>query len=181
MVTNRIAIYIDGSNLSKAIRAAGYRLDYDKVLSYFSEQGYIVSAKYFTALPPRTVHADVRRLIDRLSYHGWNIVSRETKDLLSSDGLFKMKGNMDVDIAVHAMCVYSQIDRLILFSGDGDFVPLVSALQERGVKVTAISHLANNDSCMIADELRRQVDQFIDLKTMSHKWSMEAGDRRQPI
>lgn len=175
---NKIAIFIDGSNLSKAIRNAGYRLDYDKVLDYFSQQGDVVAARYFTALPPRDVFSDIRRLVDRLSYHGWNIVSRETKDLLSDDGVFKMKGNMDVDIAVHAMQLSSHITHLVLFSGDGDFVPLVHALQSKTIKVTAVSHHSRGDTCMIADDLRRQVNEFLDLKAMSHVWSMEAVSRR---
>src|SRR3546814_14384514 len=55
-----------------------------------------------------------------------------------------------------------KVDHILLFSGDGDFRRLVEALQRRGVRVTVISTIKAQPP-MVADELRRQADNFIEL------------------
>jgi uncharacterized LabA/DUF88 family protein len=57
-------------------------------------------------------------------------------------------------------------DHLILFSGDGDFTPLIEAVQRRGARVTVISTVRSNPP-LAADDLRRQADNFIDLTDLS--------------
>ena len=69
---------------------------------------------------------------------------------------------MDIELAVDAMELTNYIDQMVLFSGDGDFRSLVAAVQRRGVRVTVVSTIATQPP-MIADELRRQADVFIDL------------------
>jgi uncharacterized LabA/DUF88 family protein len=56
----------------------------------------------------------------------------------------------------------AHVDHIVLFSGDGDFRPLVEALQRMGVRVSVVSTVRTQPS-MIADELRRQADNFIEL------------------
>lgn len=170
MREKRIAIFVDGSNFSAALRVAGYMMDYDKLLAHYQEHGTVVSATYFTALPPKGVFAPIRALVDRLGYHGWQIKSKETKELLTDEGIFKLKGNMDIELVVKAMKLVDQgnvvfpLTDFILCSGDGDFCALVEALQDKGVHVTAISSFVQGDKNMVADELRRQVDTFVDLR-----------------
>jgi uncharacterized LabA/DUF88 family protein len=50
----------------------------------------------------------------------------------------------------------------VLFSGDGDFRRLVEAIQRRGVRVTIVSTIRSKPP-MVADELRRQADNFVEL------------------
>jgi uncharacterized LabA/DUF88 family protein len=165
------AVFVDGSNFSKALQHAKFTIDYDRVLIHYRNQGTLLFPKYFTALPPKEVVSPLRRLIDRLQYNGWTIVTKETKSLITSEGLLRNKGDMDVEIACHAFEVADRITDLVLFSGDGDFRCLVEFMQWRGVQVTAVSHHSHKDDCIIADELRRQVNTFIDIKKMD-EWRM---------
>src|SRR3546814_16450535 len=69
---------------------------------------------------------------------------------------------MDIELAVDVMEMLEYLDHVVLFSGDGDFRRLVEAVQRRGRRVTVVSTLRSQPP-MIADELRRQADSFIDL------------------
>jgi uncharacterized LabA/DUF88 family protein len=74
------------------------------------------------------------------------------------------------------MEVAKHIDQMVLFSGDGDFRPLVEAVQRRGVRVTVVSTISSQPP-MIADELRRQADVFIDLVELRAKIAREVVER----
>jgi len=58
-----------------------------------------------------------------------------------------------------------RVDHIVLFSGDGDFRPLVESLQRQGVRVSVVSTIRSQPP-MIADELRRQADNFIELDAL---------------
>jgi uncharacterized LabA/DUF88 family protein len=92
----------------------------------------------------------------------YTVVTKPAKQFTDASGYRKVKGNMDIELAVHAMELAEHVDQMVLFSGDGDFRLLVAALQRRGVCVTVISTIST-PSPMISDELRRQADVFIDL------------------
>jgi uncharacterized LabA/DUF88 family protein len=83
---------------------------------------------------------------------------------------------MDIELAVDAMEVAKHIDQMVLFSGDGDFRPLVEAVQRRGVRVTVVWTISSQPP-MIADELRRQADVFIDLVELRAKIAREVVER----
>lgn len=157
----RIAVLIDGSNFSAAAKQIGYRPDYKKILDYYSLQGELAGAYYFTALPPKEIITSLRKVTDYLQTNGWRVITKEYK---TYDGI--IKGNMDVEIAVKAMQISSRIDNLILFSGDGDFRSMVEAVQDMTVHVTAVSIHSYDENCMISEDLRRQVDKFVDLRDL---------------
>jgi uncharacterized LabA/DUF88 family protein len=71
------------------------------------------------------------------------------------------------------------IDHMVLFSGDGDFRSLVEAVQRRGVRVTVISTVSTQPP-MVADELRRQADEFIDIIRMQDKIGRDPAERGAP-
>ncbi|MGP1355300.1 NYN domain-containing protein, partial [Roseicyclus sp.] len=77
-------------------------------------------------------------------------------------GRGKAKGNMAIELTVDAMETAEHVDHIVLFSGDGDFKPLVEALQRKGVRVSVVSTIRSQPP-MIADDLRRQADNFIEL------------------
>jgi uncharacterized LabA/DUF88 family protein len=177
-MTKRIAIFVDGSNFSASCNVVGLRPDYDKIVSMFAKEGHITGQYYFTALPPKEVDTPLRKVTDRLQYHGWRLVTKETKTLVDGDRTF-IKGDMDADMIVWAFKVVEYIDELILFSGDGDFRSMVEELQIRSVKVTAVSVLRPDNKSMMADELRRQVDRFIDLETIKGQIDMMSSNKPQ--
>jgi uncharacterized LabA/DUF88 family protein len=101
-------------------------------------------------------------LLDWLSYNGFELVTKPAKEYTDSEGRRKIKGDMDINLCVDALELAPRVDHIVLFSGDGDFRPLVERLQRQGVRVTVVSSLRSHPP-MIADELRRQTDNFIEL------------------
>ncbi len=90
------------------------------------------------------------------------MVTKPTKEFTDASGRRKIKGNMDIELTVDAMELAPKLDHVVLFSGDGDFRSLVAALQAKGLRVSVVSTLQTQPP-MVADELRRQADQFIDI------------------
>lgn len=156
----RAAVLIDGSNAYASGMALGFQIDYIKFLQYFKQRYDINRALYFTALPPKDVISNLRPMTTFLEHNGYTVVSKETKDYINHAGEKKRKGNMDCEIAVYATKYAEVVEQIILFSGDGDFRCVVERVQELGCRVTVLSTLKGN---MIADALRRQADEFIEL------------------
>jgi uncharacterized LabA/DUF88 family protein len=157
-----IALFIDGANLHGAARALGFDIDYKRLLNEFHSRGTLVRAFYFTAIIEDQELHSTRPLIDWLDYNGFTVVTKPAKMFDDGQGRRKFKRSMSVELAVHAMELAGHVDQIFLFSGDGDFCPLVGALQRRGNHVTVVSTMATRPP-MIANELRRQTDAFIDL------------------
>ena len=172
----RTALFIDGANLYAAARALGFDIDYKKMLDVFSKQGRLIRALYYTALAEDQEYSSIRPLVDWLDYNGYTMVTKPTKEFTDSTGRRKIKGNMDIELAVDAMKMANNLDHIIIFSGDGDFRALVEALQYMGRRVTVVSTLATQPP-MIADELRRQADQFIDLADLESEIGRSSDDR----
>jgi uncharacterized LabA/DUF88 family protein len=118
-------------------------------------------------------------LIDWLDYNGYIVVTKPTKEYVDAGGRRKLKGNMDVELAVDAMELAERVDQIVLFSGDGDFRSLVEAVQRRGVRVTVVSTISSPPP-MIADELRRQADAFTDLVELKSKIARNPSERSAP-
>lgn len=160
--SERIALFIDGANLYSAAKALQFDIDYKRLLALFRQKGQLVRALYYTALAEDQEYSSIRPLIDWLDYNGYTMVTKPTKEYTDSMGRRKLKGNMDIELTVDAMRLAESLDHIVLFSGDGDFKSLVAALQQKGKRVSVVSTLQTQPP-MVADELRRQSDQFIDL------------------
>jgi uncharacterized LabA/DUF88 family protein len=175
--TNRIALFIDGANFYATAKALGFDIDYKRLLNEFQSRGTLVRAFYYTAVIEEQEYTSVRPLLDWLHYNGFAVVTKAAKEFVdSATGRRKTKGNMDVELAINAMELAKHIDEMVLFSGDGDFRSLVEAMQRRGVRVTVASTIATQPA-MIADELRRQADVFIDLKNLQAKIARDLSTR----
>ena len=158
----KIALFIDGANLYATAKALGFDIDYKRLLALFRKQGRLIRALYYTALAEDQEYSSIRPLIDWLDYNGYTMVTKPTKEFTDSMGRRKIKGNMDIELTVDAMRLSRSVDHIVLFSGDGDFKSLVAALQQEGRRVSVISTLQTQPP-MVADELRRQADQFVDI------------------
>jgi uncharacterized LabA/DUF88 family protein len=158
----RIALFIDGVSLYATAKSLEFDVDYKRLLMLFGQRAQLVRAFYYTAVAEDQEYSSIRPLVDWLAYNGFSVVTKPTKEFTDASGRRKVKGNMDIEIAVHAIQMAPALDHIVLFSGDGDFRSLVADLQLRGKRVSVISTLQSNPP-MIADELRRQADQFIDL------------------
>ena len=172
----RVALFIDGANLYATAKALGFDIDYKRLLSVFRTKGRLIRALYYTALAEDQEYSSIRPLIDWLDYNGYTMITKPTKEYTDSSGRKKIKGNMDIELSVDAMELASSLDHIVLFSGDGDFRPLVAALQKKGLRVSVASTL-HTQPPMISDELRRQADQFIDVADLEHEISRDPSAR----
>jgi len=167
---------IDGANLYATSRALGFDIDYRQMLVAFQKRGYVLRAYYYTALVEDQEYSAIRPLIDWLDYNGYRVITKPAKEFTDASGRRKVKGNMDIELAIDALELAETVDHFVLFSGDGDFRRLVEALQRKGRKVSVVSTTASQPP-MIADDLRRQADHFIDLKDLKDEVGREASER----
>lgn len=174
----KVALFIDGANLYAASKSLGFDIDYRDMLKYFRKKCYLLRAYYYTALIEDQEYSSIRPLIDWLDYNGYRVVTKPTKEYVDAAGRRKVKGNMDLELAIDALELSDTVDHMVLFSGDGDFRVLVEALQRRGRKVSVVSTVATQPS-MISDELRRQADQFIDLVDLRKEIGRESAETHE--
>jgi uncharacterized LabA/DUF88 family protein len=174
--SEKIALFIDGANLYATTKSLGFDIDYKRLLKEFQSRGYLLRAFYYTAVIEDQEYSSIRPLIDWLDYNGYSVVTKATKEFVDQAGRRKIKGNMDIELAVDAMEIAGAIDHMVLFSGDGDFRSLVEAVQRRGVRVTVVSTISTQPP-MIADELRRQADEFVDIVRLQEKIGRDPSER----
>jgi len=172
----KIAIFIDGANLYATSRTLGFDIDYRQLLADFREKGYLVRAVYYTALAEDQEYSSIRPLIDWLDYNGYKVVTKPLKEFTDNQGRRRTKGNTHIELVIDALELADHIDHFVLFSGDGEFRYLVEALQRKGKKVTVASTVKTKPP-MIADDLRRQADHFMELANLSQSVRRDAPER----
>jgi uncharacterized LabA/DUF88 family protein len=172
--TTKIGLFIDGANLYATAKTLGFDIDYRKILKEFQSRGFLVRAYYYTALVEDQEFTSLRPLVDWLDYNGYTVVTKIAKEFTDHLGRRKIKGNMDIELAVDALELAPKMDYMVLFSGDGDFASVVKAVQRQGVRVAVVSSV-NSTPPMIADDLRRAADEFIDLSQLISKIGRELG------
>ncbi len=176
MQQERIALFIDGANLYATAKSLAFDIDYRRMLREYQSRGYLVRAFYYTAMIEDQEYSSIRPLVDWLDYNGFTVVTKPLREFTDAMGRRKVKGNMDIELAVDAMELASHIDHMVLFSGDGDFRSLVEAMQRKGVRVSVVSTVQTQPP-MIADDLRRQADEFVDLAQLQQKIGRDPSER----
>ncbi len=174
--TDRLALFIDGANLYSAARAAGFDIDYKKLLDEFRKRGVLIRAYYYTAVAETEDYSPIRPLVDWLDYNGFSVVTKPAREFTDREGRKRWRGDMGTEIAVDMMELAPRCDHMVLFSGDGDFRPLVAAVQRQGVRVTVVSTIRSQPP-MANDDLRRQADAFVDLVDLADIIGRPARDR----
>ncbi|MBI1244188.1 MAG: NYN domain-containing protein [Alphaproteobacteria bacterium] len=173
----RLALFIDGPNLYNAARALNFDIDYRRLLQLFQSKGRLIRAFYYTALAEDQDYSPIRPLVDWLDYNGFTMVTKPMKEFTDTAGRRRFRGNMDIELAVDMMDLAERIDHAVLFSGDGNFRRLVEAVQRRGVRVSVVSTIRTQPP-MVADELRRQADMFVELFDLAQHIQRAGGERR---
>jgi len=158
----RLAVLIDGANLYAASRLLGFEVDFKLLRQEFCRRGRLVRIGYYNSVTEGDEFTPLRPLIDWLDYNGFRVVTRPTREVADPGGRRRVKGNLEIHIAVDALEMAGRVDHVVLFAGDADLRTLVAALQRRGPRVTVVSTIRTQPA-MISDELRRQADAFIDL------------------
>lgn len=170
----RIALFIDGANLYATSKQLGFDMDYRRLLREFQGRGNLIRAFYFTTLVESEEYSSIRPLVDWLDYNGFTMVTKPTKEFTDATGRRKIKGNMDIELAIDVMEMSAHLDHIVLFSGDGDFRRLVEAVQRRGLRVSVVSTVRSQPP-MVADELRRQADHFVELDELAAAIARQGG------
>jgi uncharacterized LabA/DUF88 family protein len=168
MSFEKFVLFIDGENLYHTAKALGFDIDFKRLLTEFSTRGSLLRSYYYTTVSSDEEHQPARPLIDWLDYNGFTVLTKPVKLFDDGDGRRKFKRNIAVELAVAALEIARHVDHLVLFSGDGDLRSLVESLQRRGVRVTVVSTMRTTPP-MIADELRRQSDVFLDLYNLKDR------------
>jgi uncharacterized LabA/DUF88 family protein len=178
--SERMVLFIDGPNLHATAKALNFDIDYKKLLSLFGARARLIRAIYYTTVLEQDEFVSIRPLVDWLEYNGYTLATKPAKEYVDSQGRRRLKGSMDVELAVDAMRLSPQMDHAVLFTGDGDFRSLVAALQLQGRRVSVVSTL-QAASPMISDDLRRQADQFVDLADLERHVARAPSLRRSAM
>lgn len=173
----RVALFIDGANLYSASRNLGFDVDYRNMLDYFRRQANVIRAYYYSALLETEDYSPLKPLTDWLAYNGYSLVTKAAREYTDATGRRRVRGNMEVEIAVDMLELAPHLDHAVLFSGDADFRRLVEAVQRRGVRVSVVSSIRTAPP-MIADELRRQADQFIEIADIAPEFTRRQTEPR---
>jgi len=178
----RIGIYIDGANIFYACKEANQNLDFIKlsrfVIKRFGQQDNlypkIAFKRYYTALPgPFDISFGQRGFLDMLDIHGYEIITRELKEIYQEDGTTRKKGDMDATIGFDLSEYSDQCDIVVLVAGDGDYkLPLLKLLR-KGKKILIIS-----SELSISKEMRELAQEyenfdFILFEEYSQLWMVE--------
>lgn len=172
----RCALFIDGANLYSASRNLGFDVDYRSLLEFFRSKTQILRAYYYSALLDTEEYSPLKPLTDWLAYNGFTLVTKAAREFTDATGRRRVKGNMDVELAVDMMEMAPRLDHAVLFSGDSDFRRLVESVQRQGVRVSVISSVRTQPP-MVADDLRRQADQFVELADIAPEFTRRLADR----
>ncbi|GAB4319004.1 LabA-like NYN domain-containing protein [Leptodesmis sichuanensis] len=155
---NRLSIFVDGNNMFYAQQKNGWFFDPKRVLEYFTREAdtVLVNAFWYTGLKDPQ---DQRGFRDALISLGYTVRTKILKEYYDdSSGRYSQKANLDIEIVVDMFNTVDQYDRVILFSGDGDFERAIELLRGRHTHITVVS-----TEGMIARELRNATDHYIDL------------------
>ncbi len=162
---NKTVVLIDGANLFATAKNLSFDIDFKLLRKELEEGCNLTRIYYYTALVEEDNRIILKPLVDWLTYNGYTMVTKPAKVIINHEGVKRIKGNMDVEIAVDAMRIafnFNVLTDMIFFTGDGDFRYLVEQIQSVGVRVTIVSSTKTPTS-MIADDLRKQCDTFIEL------------------
>jgi uncharacterized LabA/DUF88 family protein len=174
MSFEKTGLFIDGENLYYTAKALGFDIDFKRLLKEFEARGSLIRSYYYTAVDGDAEREATRPLIDWLGYNGFAVTAKPMKMFDDGMGRRKPKRNIAIELVIDALEIAKHLDHIVIFSGDGDFRALVRAVQQQGVYVTVVSTMRTKPP-MIADELRRQADAFLELYDLKVAISRAGG------
>jgi uncharacterized LabA/DUF88 family protein len=172
----RIAVFIDGTNLYATARSLDLQIDYKRLLEEFRKRGRLIRVVYYVALLEDEDAPGMRPFLDWLSCNGYRVVTKSPREVVDRFGHPKVKCNMEIEMTVNVMELVPHLDHVVLVSGDGDLRALVQGVQRKGVRVSVVS-TARTRPAIVANDLRRQADEFIDLADLGPRLEREPGER----
>ena len=185
MDKNVIYVFIDASNLWQAQKVKGRFLDYQKLVNFikFRFEGTEIKIFYYTAYPAdgtRPYELDGKHKFFTFLKKGLGFVVRKKElkriSIINEGGeRIEEKGNMDVELTIDAMFHKDKYDVAVLFTGDSDFLALVTQLKSFSKKVYIFSSRNN-----ISQELKTGGNGYFDILNIKEDvWGRELRHREQ--
>ncbi|MCB1759799.1 MAG: NYN domain-containing protein [Gammaproteobacteria bacterium] len=158
MSTLKVGVFVDAENIKFN---GGYQLKYD-VLRRFAarDQGTLLRLNTYLAFDQERAREDQEYAKKSSSYQqivrdfGWKIIVKKVRRYTDDEGNITTKANADLDLAVDAMLQAENLDLVLLVTGDGDFLQVVEALQNRGCRVELLGFKN------VSRRLQQQADAF---------------------
>jgi len=163
--TEKVGIIIDNYNIWKSIETANRenlitgKLDYKKTLNYFRFSGQITYSKIYITVSDEKEH--LNGFIGFLESLGMDVVKKVAKYIKTDEGNIFSKSNLDVELAVDITEYLkgNHLDRIVLFSGDSDFIYLLKTLHSKGIKIDIVS-----TDKSLAHDLKEEADRVFHLE-----------------
>ena len=154
----KFGVFVDAENIRLN---GGFQMRYD-VLRRFAERdgGKLLRLNTYVTYDHDRAHADSEYEQKAQGYQqilrqmGWRVTVKNVMRYTNYDGTVTTKANADLDLAVDAMLQAEKLDQILLLTGDGDFLQVVEALQNKGCRVELLAFRN------ISQKLRRRVDAF---------------------
>lgn len=156
---SKVGVFIDGENIR---RNGGYRMQYDVLRDFACRDGALPQRlNTYLAYDQRRAEDDSQYMRRELNFqmsvrdYGYKVTQKIVRWYQDESGDWRSKANADLDLAVDMLLQSENLDRVLLATGDGDFVRVISALQSRGVRVEVVA-------CQnVSRDLRREADMFM--------------------
>lgn len=139
----KTGIYVDAENIRLC---GGYGMRYDVLVDLAnSGNSTLLRANCYLAEDKARTNEDpeykqkLYRYHDVLRQCGFKVIKKYVKHFVDDEGILTTKANADMDLAIDALLQARNLDRIILLTGDGDFIRLVLALQNMGCRVDVIA------------------------------------------
>jgi uncharacterized LabA/DUF88 family protein len=145
----RVGVYLDVANLAGTARRLYDRgIDYARLLRLVTDGRRLTEARAY-AIDKGKDGFD--SFAAALRHSGYKVLSKRPKTF--EDGT--MKADWDVGLVVDVLLGRDELDVVVLGSGDGDFLPLVSALKQQGtrVEVAVFGDRAASELLRLADRV----------------------------
>ena len=155
----KTGIYVDAENIRMC---GGYGMRYDALVELAAAgNSSLLRANSYVAEDGERTKEDVEYRQKLYRYHdvlrqcGFKVIKKFVKHFVDDEGILTTKANADMDLAIDAILQARNLDRVILLTGDGDFVRLVQALQNMGCRVEVIAFK------YVSKELKESADSFL--------------------
>lgn len=151
-VIERIAIFIDGSNLFYGANQLGCEVDYRKLLVKLTQGRSLLRAYFYTGVDPQ--NDKQRGFLLWLRHNGYRVMA---KDLITMPDQSK-KANLEVEMAIDMIGLCGYCDTVVLLSGNGDLAYALNQVSYKGVQVEVVGLRS-----MVSESLLSIADRYIDL------------------
>lgn len=169
----KVAVFLDYANINAAARQLNCNVDYEALLNYLAdeaEERTLQAAYAYVPIDPRQEHA-MDETISELWQAGY-IVNSKVGTIAGES--YKCDFDVEMALDISRIAYTNAPDIVVLVSGDGDFIPIVLDMRNRGIRV----EVAAFDFAM-SRQLTLKSSGFINLDVLIGENTSEPGSFSQ--